>query len=77
MNEPFDDTNIKPCWAKQLKRRGDYYKGLVDSDDLGSILEAHRRSTITSYGTRTSSKLDSSNLGEAGKTTMIVPFITK
>ena len=47
----------KPSWAKGLKRRGLYYEGLVDSGDLESILEGHKRSTITSYGTRTSSNL--------------------
>jgi len=40
MNEPFDDANMKP---KLLKKCGHYYKGLVDSDILKSILEAHRR----------------------------------
>ena len=47
--------NKKPSWAKILKRRGLYYEGLIDGGDLESILEDHKRSTITSYGTRTSS----------------------
>ena len=44
----------KPSWTKGLKRRDLYYEGLIDSGDLESILENHKRSTITSYGTRTS-----------------------
>lgn len=32
-------------------------EGLVDGEDLGTIIEAHKRSTITSYGTRTNSNL--------------------
>ena len=48
---------VKPLWARQLKRRGLYFEGLVDSDDLETILERHRRDTVTSYGTRTSSKV--------------------
>ena len=47
----------KPPWARQLKRRGFYFEGLVDSDDVETILEGHRRDTVTSYGTRTSSKV--------------------
>ena len=47
----------KPSWAKILKRRGLYYEGLIDSDDLDGILENHKKSTITSYGTRSSSKV--------------------
>ena len=43
-------SNEKLSWAKQMKRRGLYYEGLVDCDD-------NRRSTITSYDTRTSSRL--------------------
>ena len=50
-------SNEKPSWAKQLKTRGLYYEGLVDGDDIEPLLEAHRRSTVTSYGTRTSSRL--------------------
>ena len=47
----------KPPWARQLKRRGFYFEGLVDSDDVETLLEGHRRDTVTSYGTRTSSKV--------------------
>ena len=50
-------SNEKPSWAKQLKRRGLYYEGLVDGDDIEPLLKAHRRSTVTSYGTRTGSRL--------------------
>ena len=33
-------VNEKPSWARQLlNRRGLYYKGLVDSDDIETLLE--------------------------------------
>ena len=44
-------------WAKGLKRCDLYYKGLIDTGDLENILEDHKRSTITSHGTRTSSNV--------------------
>jgi len=47
----------KPLWAGQLKRRGFYFEGLVDSDDVETILERRRRDTVTSYGRRTSIKV--------------------
>ena len=53
----MDFKREKPSWAKGLKRRDLYYEGLIDSGDLESILEDHKRSTITSYGTRTSSNV--------------------
>ena len=46
----FDSS---PPWAKGLKRSGMYYEGIVDLD---KTLEAHRRITMTTYGTRTSKK---------------------
>ena len=53
----MDFKREKPSWAKGLKRRDLYCEGLIDSGDLESILEDHKRSTITSYGTRTSSNV--------------------
>ena len=53
----MDLKREKPSWAKGLKRRDLYYEGLIDSGDLESILEDHKRGTITSYGTRTSSNV--------------------
>ena len=43
-----------PSWAKGLKRSGMYYEGIVEN--LDDVLEAHRRITMTTYGTRTSKK---------------------
>ena len=40
-----------PPWAKGLKSSGLYYEGIVDD-----VLEAHRRVTMTTYGTQTSKK---------------------
>ena len=53
----MDFKREKPSWAKGLKRRDLYFEGLIDSGDLESILEDHKRSTITSFGTRTSSNV--------------------
>ena len=47
----------KPPWARQLKRRGFYFERLVDSDDVETILEGHRRDTVTSYGTSVVTRL--------------------
>ena len=57
-----DGAADSPRWSEGLQKRGTYYEGYVD--DLESVLEAHRRDTITSWGTRRSSKaqiLDSEN----------------
>ena len=48
------ENSVPPVWAVGLKRSGLYYEGLVDN--LEDTLEAHRRCTITTYGTRTSKK---------------------
>ena len=48
------EKSAQPDWAVRLKRSGLYYEGFVDS--LEDTLEAHRRCTITTYGTRTSKK---------------------
>ena len=42
----------KETWTNNLKRHGDYYSGFVT--DLEEVLENHRMSTITTWGTRTS-----------------------
>ena len=44
-------------WSKGLSRSGLYYEGFVDEGDLDRVLELHKRSTGTTYGTRTSSRL--------------------
>lgn len=44
-----------PSWvASGLKRVGVYYEGVVEN--AKEVLERHNRLTITTYGTRTSSK---------------------
>ena len=48
------DSPACPGWSEGLQKRGTYYEGYVD--DLDSILEAHCRDTITSWGTHRSSK---------------------
>ena len=46
-------------WSKGLQRSGTYYEGWVD--DLDELLSSHARATVTSYGTRRSSKSRSGN----------------
>ena len=53
----MDFKREKPSWHKGLRRHDLYYEGLIDSDDLESILEDHKRNIITFYGTRTSSNV--------------------
>ena len=43
-----------------------YYEGKLYSSDLESILEGHKRSIITFYGTRTSSNLASTDPEKTG-----------
>ena len=47
-------ANDYQSWTHGLKRVGLYYSGFVDN--LEDVLEMHRRSTLTTYGTRTSKK---------------------
>ena len=42
-----------PTWAEGLKKSGLYYDGFVD--DIESVLEQHRKDTVTFYSTRNSS----------------------
>lgn len=45
----------QPPWVSTgLKQVGVYYEGIVD--DVDEVLERHSRHTVTTYGTRTSSK---------------------
>ena len=47
-------ANVEPdLWTSGLQRNGEYYEGVVSS--LDDRLEAHKRETITTWGTRTSS----------------------
>ena len=43
-----------PVWAQGLKKSGLYYEGFVTT--LEETLEAHRKCTLTTYGTRTSKR---------------------
>ena len=49
-----------PAWTRGLNKSGLYYEGFVD--DLEDTLEAHRRYTLTTYGTRTSKKPSGSTI---------------
>ena len=44
-------------WSQGLCRSGLYYEGFVAQDQLDTLLELHKRTTGTTYGTRTSSRL--------------------
>ena len=45
---------VTPAWAEKLQKHGNYYEGIVESDEVDHILELHKRQTVISYGTRTS-----------------------
>ena len=53
MDSRSPTTSDDLAWAKGLKRSGLYFDGFVD--DIESVLEKHRKGTVTFYGTRTSS----------------------
>ena len=57
--------NSQPSWSKGLKRSGLYYEGIVD--DCHQVLELHRRSTMSTFGTRTSYRAQSKSFGEDSK----------
>ena len=44
-------------WSQGLCRSGLYYDGFVAQDQLDTLLELHKRTTGTTYGTRTSTRL--------------------
>ena len=47
-------ANVEPdSWTHGLQQNGEYYEGVVSS--LDDCLEAHKRETVTTWGTRTSS----------------------
>ena len=58
MDSAFGDFS-NPTWAKGLKRSGLYFDGFVD--DIESVLEQHRKDTVTFYGTRNSSGAEQDN----------------
>jgi len=49
----------KSSWSSGLARIRQYYEGIVEN--VESILELHRKDTVTTYGTRTSFKSSKSN----------------
>ena len=57
--------NSQPSWSKGLKHSGLYYEGIVD--DCHQVLELHRRSTMSTFGTRTSYRAQSKSFGEDSK----------
>lgn len=52
-------------WTNGLVKQGLYYEGWVS--DLDSVLASHSRETVTSYGTRRSTKNTAANLSEEDK----------
>ena len=48
-------SSATPNWTANLDARGLYYEGLVE--DIGTLLEMHKLSTVTTYGTRRSRRL--------------------
>ena len=52
-------------WSKGLQQRGVFFEGWVEN--LDQVLESHRKATVTSYGTRHSSKTSACNDKENDK----------
>ena len=44
------------AWSAGLERRGVYYEGVVDGQVIDEVLELHKRDTVSTFGTRTSTK---------------------
>lgn len=62
-------ANVEPdSWTHGLQRNGEYYEGVVSS--LDDRLEAHKRETVTTWGTRTSSS-KSEPAGDCEKKTIV------
>ena len=60
-------ANIEPdSWMCGLQQNGGYYEGVVSS--LDDHLEAHKRETVTTWGTRTSSSKSKSASDSEKKT---------
>ena len=43
-------------WKEGLECKGLYFEGVIDGSKLESTLELHRRETVSTFGTRRSSK---------------------
>ena len=48
--------NSKDKWQCGLEKNGLYYEGMLDEDKLDETLELHRRATVSTFGTRRSSR---------------------
>ena len=44
-------------WASGLSVSGLYYQGVVERDQLEKVLELHKRDTVSTFGTRYSSRV--------------------
>ena len=44
-------------WQKGLEKKGLYYEGIIDGSRLDSVLEHHRRATVSTFATRRSSRV--------------------
>ena len=41
-------------WRTGLHQRGLYFEGVIEKSNFDSVLEAHKRDTVSTFGTRTS-----------------------
>lgn len=48
-----------PTWATDLSVSGLYYDGVLDKNKLQDVLELHKRDTVSTFGTRSSSGVSS------------------
>ena len=68
-------ANVEPdSWTYGLQRNGEYYEGVVSS--LDNHLEEHKRETVTTWGTRTSSS-NSKPAGDCEKKTVVSTTVVK
>ena len=61
-------------WKNGLKQQGLYYEGVVV--DLDSLLESHKRATVTTWGTRRSSSNTKGDLSDSvNPVSLVLPLI--
>lgn len=41
-------------WQEGLARKGLYFEGIIDGERVDSLLEQHRKETVSTFGTRRS-----------------------
>ena len=51
-------------WQEGLQQKGIYYEGIIDGCRLDGVLELHRLSTISTFGTRRSSRVSATAQAE-------------